>query len=134
MGKMGPEGASSKAVVEHPDLLSPNGSHGPLTYEVELYQVASVSREDVNSVSSLRRDFLFGGKKTMLSGKLMQAVESGAVNIRIGGATDIYTYRAEGVEDMEYPIPDPEPISRYCKEQEAMKICKFCMLIMPILR
>ncbi len=34
-------------------------------------RAASVSREDVNSVSSLRRDFLFGGKKTMLSGKLM---------------------------------------------------------------
>ena len=43
----------------------------------------------------------------MLSGKLMPTVESGAVNIRIGGATDIYTYRAEGVEEMEMPNPRP---------------------------
>ena len=39
------------------------------------------------------------------------AADSGVRNVRIGGATDVYTYKAEGVVDLEYPIPDPQPIA-----------------------
>jgi radical SAM superfamily enzyme with C-terminal helix-hairpin-helix motif len=46
-------------------------------------------------------------------------------NVRIGGATDIYTYRAEGVENLEYPVPDPEPIAKVlhgAREDERLTI------------
>ena len=105
------KGASSKAVVEHPDLLSPNGAHGHSLTKLSCIGVASVSREDVNSASNLEGTSSLEEEDDVIR-EINLAVESEAVNIRIGGATDIYTYRAEGVEDIEYPIPDPEPISK----------------------
>ena len=39
------------------------------------------------------------------------AADSGVRNVRIGGATDVYTYKAEGVVELEYPVPNPRPIS-----------------------
>jgi radical SAM superfamily enzyme with C-terminal helix-hairpin-helix motif len=36
----------------------------------------------------------------------------GVEHVRLGGMTDTYTYMAEGVVDMEYPRPDPEPIAK----------------------
>ena len=106
------KGASSKAVVEHPDLLSPNGSHGPLTYEVELYQGCVRFKRGCKFCIEPKKGLPLWREEDDVIREINAAVESGAVNIRIGGATDIYTYRAEGVEEMEYPIPDPEPISK----------------------
>ena len=33
-------------------------------------------------------------------------------HVRLGGMTDTYTYLADGVGEMEYPRPNPEPIAR----------------------
>ena len=33
-------------------------------------------------------------------------------HVRLGGMTDTYTYMAEGVVEMEYPRPNPEPIAK----------------------
>jgi len=57
--------------------------------------------------------------------EITAALDSGVRNVRVGGATDIYTYRAHGVEDLEYPIPDPEPIARVlhgAREDERLEI------------
>ena len=106
------KGASSKAVMEHPDLLSPNGSRGPLTYEVELYQGCVRFKRGCKFCIEPKKGLPLWREEDDVIREINTAVESGAVNIRIGGATDIYTYRAEGVEEMEYPIPNPEPISK----------------------
>ena len=44
--------------------------------------------------------------------EITTALDNGVRHVRIGGATDIYTYKAEGVVELEYPIPDPEPIAK----------------------
>ena len=105
-------GASSKAVVDHPDLLSPNGSNGPLTYEVELYQGCVRFKRGCKFCIEPKKGLPLWREEDDVIKEINAAVESGIVNVRIGGATDIYTYRAEGVEELEYPIPDPEPISK----------------------
>ena len=44
--------------------------------------------------------------------EITTALDNGVRHVRIGGATDIYTYKAEGVVELEYPIPNPEPIAK----------------------
>ena len=44
-------------------------------------------------------------------GEVRIALDAGVRHVRLGGMTDVYTYRAEGVVEMEYPRPDPEPIA-----------------------
>ena len=38
--------------------------------------------------------------------EVRSAADSGIRNVGIGGATDVYTYKAEGVVELEYPIPN----------------------------
>ena len=106
------KGASSKAVVDHPDLISHNGVPGPLTYEVELYQGCVRFKRGCKFCIEPKKGLPLWRREEDVIKEIDTAIDSGVVNVRIGGATDIYTYRAEGVEDMEYPIPDPEPISK----------------------
>ena len=49
----------------------------------------------------------------------------GVRHVRLGGMTDTYTYKAEGVVEMEYPRPDPEPIAKLLyglREDERLEI------------
>ena len=118
-------GASSKAVTEHPDLASPEGSPGPLTYEIELYQGCVRFKRGCKFCIEPKKGLpLWRDEKDVLT-EISTALDSGVRNVRIGGATDIYTYRAEGVEDLEYPVPDPEPIAKVlhgAREDERLTI------------
>ena len=40
------------------------------------------------------------------------AHDAGVHHVRLGGMTDTYTYMADGVRELEYPVPNPEPIAR----------------------
>ncbi|MBT5255411.1 MAG: radical SAM protein, partial [Euryarchaeota archaeon] len=40
------------------------------------------------------------------------AHDAGVEHVRLGGMTDTYTYMAEGVKELEYPIPNPQPIAK----------------------
>ena len=33
-------------------------------------------------------------------------------HVRLGGMTDVYTYMADGVVELEYPVPNPEPLAQ----------------------
>ena len=57
--------------------------------------------------------------------EITTALDNGVRHVRIGGATDIYTYKAEGVVELEYPVPDPEPIAKVLhglREDERLEI------------
>ena len=105
-------GAASKAVSEHPDLVSPDGSPGPLTYEVELYQGCVRFKRGCKFCIEPKKGVPIWRSEGDVIREVRAALDSGVRNVRIGGATDIFTYFAEGVEDLEYPIPQPEPIAR----------------------
>ena len=118
-------GASSKAVTEHPDLITQDGRAGPLTYEIELYQgCVRFKRGCRFCIEPMKGLPLWRTENDVLS-EITAALDSGVVNVRVGGATDIYTYKAEGVEDLEYPIPNPEPIAKVlhrAREDERLQI------------
>ncbi|MEE2624989.1 MAG: radical SAM protein [Candidatus Thermoplasmatota archaeon] len=105
-------GAHSKAVTEHPDLMAPDNSPGPLTYEVELYQGCVRFKRGCKFCIEPKKGLPLWRKEGDVIDEVTSALDSGVRNVRIGGATDIYTYRADGVEDLEYPIPQPDPIAR----------------------
>ncbi|GIT41515.1 MAG: hypothetical protein Ct9H300mP10_05250 [Methanobacteriota archaeon] len=118
-------GASSKAVTNHPDLESPKGSPGPLTYEIELYQGCVRFKRAASSASSQRRDCHFGGTRTTCGPEIATALTPESGTSGWAGPRKIYTYHAQGVEDLEYPIPDPEPIARVlhgAREDERLEI------------
>ena len=105
-------GASSRAVTDHPDLIAEDGRLGPLTYEIELYQGCVRFKRGCRFCIEPKKGLpLWRSEEDVLT-EITAALDSGVVNIRIGGATDIYTYKAEGVEELEYPIPNPEPIAK----------------------
>ncbi len=109
-------GASSKAVSDHPDLVSSDGSPGPLTYEIELYQGCVRFKRGCKFCIEPKKGLpLWRGEDEVIK-EVTYALDQGVRNFRIGGATDIYTYRAEGIEELEYPIPQPEPISKVLHE------------------
>ena len=118
-------GASSKAVTDHPDLTTQDGRVGPLTYEIELYQGCVRFKRGCRFCIEPKKGLpLWRTEKDVLS-EITAALDSRVVNVRIGGATDIYTYKAEGVEDLEYPIPNPEPIAKVlhgAREDERLEI------------
>ena len=118
-------GASSKAVSDHPDLRGDDGEQGPLTYEIELYQGCVRFKRGCRFCIEPKKGLpLWRSEEDVLS-EIASALDSGVANIRIGGATDIYTYKAEGVEDLEYPIPNPDPIAKVlhgAREDERLKI------------
>mgnify|MGYP000016412219 CR=1 FL=1 len=105
-------GASSKAVTFHPDLRSPDGSHGPLTFEVEIYQGCVRFKRGCRFCIEPKKGLPIWRNEDDVISEVKIALDAGVKNVRIGGATDIFTYKAEGVADLEYPIPRPEPISR----------------------
>jgi len=105
-------GASSKAVTNHPDLITEDGRVGPLTYEIELYQGCVRFKRGCRFCIEPKKGLPLWRSEDDVYREITAALDSGVVNIRIGGATDIYTYKAEGVEDLEYPIPNPEPIAK----------------------
>jgi radical SAM superfamily enzyme with C-terminal helix-hairpin-helix motif len=118
-------GASSKAVTEHPDLISPEGSPGPLTYEIELYQGCVRFKRGCKFCIEPKKGLPLWRDEDDVLTEIATALDSGVRNVRIGGATDIYTYRAEGVEDLEYPVPAPEPIAKVlhgAREDERLAI------------
>ena len=105
-------GSISKAVTDHPDLLTEDGRSGPLTYEIELYQGCVRFKRGCKFCIEPKKGVPLWRSEEDILREISGAIDSGVRNIRIGGATDIYTYRAEGVRELEYPVPNPEPISK----------------------
>ena len=93
-------------------MVSPDGSPGPLTYEVELYQGCVRFKRGCKFCIEPKKGVPIWRSEGDVIREVRAALDSGVRNVRIGGATDIFTYFAEGVEDLEYPIPQPEPIAR----------------------
>ena len=104
-------GAASKAVTEHPDLIDAEGNAGPLVYEVELYQGCVRYKRGCKFCIEPKKGVPIWREERDVIEEVRIAADSGVRNVRIGGATDVYTYKAEGVVDLEYPIPDPQPIA-----------------------
>ena len=118
-------GASSKAVTEHPDLITQDGRAGPLTYEIELYQGCVRFKRGCRFCIEPKKGLPLWRTENDVLSEIAAALDSGVVNVRVGGATDIYTYKAEGVEGLEYPIPNPEPIAKVlhrAREDERLQI------------
>ena len=111
MEEVGFEGAASKAVTEHPDLIDAEGNAGPLVYEVELYQGCVRYKRGCKFCIEPKKGVPIWREERDVIEEVRIAADSGVRNVRIGGATDVYTYKAEGVVDLEYPIPDPQPIA-----------------------
>ena len=109
-------GSSSKSVIHHPDLFTEDGRNGPLTYEVELYQGCVRFKRGCKFCIEPKKGMPIWREEKDILNEINSAIESGVRNVRLGGATDIYTYRAEGVKDMEYPIPNPGPILNILSE------------------
>ena len=105
-------GSISKAVKNHPDLFTVDGRPGPLTYEIELYQGCVRFKRGCKFCIEPKKGVPLWRSEEDILKEISGALDSGVKNIRIGGATDIYTYRAEGVRELEYPIPNPEPINK----------------------
>jgi radical SAM superfamily enzyme with C-terminal helix-hairpin-helix motif len=98
-------GATSKAVIKHPDI------DGPLTYEVELYQGCVRYKNGCKFCIEPKKGVPIDRPVRDVLSEVSAALDSGVRHVRLGGMTDVYTYMAEGVTELEYPIPNPEPIS-----------------------
>ncbi len=109
-------GSKSKAVTNHPDLISPHGLPGPLVYEVELYQGCVRFKRGCKFCIEPKKGIPIWRSTDQVISEISSALDNGVRNVRIGGATDIYSYQAEGVEELEYPIPNPEPIAKILHE------------------
>lgn len=99
-------GARSKAVSMNPDL------HGPLTYEVEVYQGCVRFKRGCKFCIEPKKGVPIWRTPEDIIEEVKIAHDMGVEHIRLGGMTDTYTYMAEGVVDMEYPRPNPEPIAK----------------------
>ena len=105
------EGAKSRAVTDHPDIG--NEEHpGPLTYEVEVYQGCVRYKRGCKFCIEPKKGVPIWRTPEDIIEEVSIAIDQGVRHVRLGGMTDVYTYMAEGVVDLEYPIPDPEPIAR----------------------
>ena len=98
-------GAISKAVTEHPDL------DGPLTFEVEVYQGCVRYKRGCKFCIEPKKGVPIWRSPHDIITEVTQAIDKGVKHVRLGGMTDVYTYMAEGVVDLEYPIPNPEPLA-----------------------
>lgn len=108
-------GAGSKAVRDHPDLVSTTCGEeveGPLTYEVEVYQGCVRYRRGCKFCIEPKKGVPIFRTPDEVVSEVEAALDNGVRNIRLGGMTDVYTYMADGVTELEYPIPDPEPIAK----------------------
>ncbi len=105
-------GAGGLCVTQHPDLFTSDGRSGPLTYEVELYQGCVRYKRGCKFCIEPKKGVpIWRDEKEVIS-EVSTALQNGVRHVRIGGATDIYTYKADGVVELEYPVPDPEPIAK----------------------
>ena len=99
-------GAVSKAVTEHPDL------DGPLTYEVEVYQGCVRYKRGCKFCIEPKKGVPIWRTPHDVITEVTRALDQGVKHVRLGGMTDVYTYMAEGVVELEYPIPNPEPLAQ----------------------
>jgi radical SAM superfamily enzyme with C-terminal helix-hairpin-helix motif len=99
-------GASSKAVTDHPDLS------GPLTYEVEVYQGCVRYKNGCKFCIEPKKGVPIWRTPEDVITEVGLALDSGVRHVRLGGMTDVYTYMADQVVELDYPIPNPEPIAK----------------------
>ena len=104
-------GAASKAVSDHPDLGS-DTQPGPLTYEVEVYQGCVRYKRGCKFCIEPKKGVPIWRTPEDIIEEVRLAHDAGVHHVRLGGMTDTYTYMAEGVRELEYPVPNPEPIAR----------------------
>ena len=104
-------GAKSKAVEFHPDLGSQENP-GPLTYEVEVYQGCVRYKRGCKFCIEPKKGIPIWRTPEDIITEIQIAHDLGVKHVRLGGMTDTYTYMAEGVKELEYPIPNPEPIAK----------------------
>ena len=104
-------GAKSKAVKFHPDLGSAE-KPGPLTYEVEVYQGCVRYKRGCKFCIEPKKGIPIWRSPEDIIEEVRIAHEIGVKHVRLGGMTDTYTYMADGVKELEYPIPNPEPIAK----------------------
>ena len=99
-------GAKSKAVTKNPDL------NGPLTYEVEVYQGCVRYKRGCKFCIEPKKGVPIWRSPEDIIREVSIAHDMGVKHVRLGGMTDTYTYMAEGVVELEYPKPNPEPIAK----------------------
>lgn len=104
-------GAQSKAVKFHPDLGSETNP-GPLTYEVEVYQGCVRYKRGCKFCIEPKKGVPIWRSPEDIIQEVKLAHDLGVKHVRLGGMTDTYTYMAEGVKELEYPVPNPEPIAK----------------------
>ena len=104
-------GAKSKAVLQHPDLGTEE-KKGPLTYEVEVYQGCVRYKRGCKFCIEPKKGVPIWRTPEDIIQEVKLAHDAGVQHVRLGGMTDTYTYMAEGVKELEYPIPNPEPIAK----------------------
>ena len=104
-------GAQSKAVKFHPDLGNETNP-GPLTYEVEVYQGCVRYKRGCKFCIEPKKGVPVWRSPEDIIQEVKLAHDLGVKHVRLGGMTDTYTYMAEGVKELEYPIPNPEPIAK----------------------
>ena len=117
-------GAQSKAVLQHPDL-GIEEKRGPLTYEVEVYQGCVRFKRGCKFCIEPKKGVPIWRTPEDIIQEVKLAHDAGVQHVRLGGMTDTYTYMAEGVKELEYPIPNPEPISQLLhglREDERLQI------------
>ena len=117
-------GAQSKAVVNHPDLGTEE-KRGPLTYEVEVYQGCVRFKRGCKFCIEPKKGVPIWRTPEDIIQEVKFAHDAGVQHVRLGGMTDTYTYMAEGVKELEYPIPNPEPIAKLLhglREDERLEI------------
>lgn len=104
-------GASSKAVTQHPDLGTQEHP-GPLTYEVEVYQGCVRYKRGCKFCIEPKKGIPIWRTPEDIIEEVRKAHDVGVEHVRLGGMTDTYTYMADGVKELEYPRPNPEPIAQ----------------------
>ena len=117
-------GAQSRAVVNHPDLGTEE-KRGPLTYEVEVYQGCVRFKRGCKFCIEPKKGAPIWRTPEDIIQEVKFAHDAGVQHVRLGGMTDTYTYMAESVKELEYPIPNPEPIAKLLhglREDERLQI------------
>ena len=112
-------GAKSKAVSSNPDL------GGPLTYEVEVYQGCVRYKRGCKFCIEPKKGVPIWRSPEDIIEEVKIAHDMGVEHVRLGGMTDTYTYMADGVLELEYPVPNPEPIASLLhglRDDERLKI------------
>ena len=104
-------GATSNAVTDNPDLGTEDNP-GPLTFEVEVYQGCVRYKRGCKFCIEPKKGVPIWRTPEDIVEEVRLAHENGVHHVRLGGMTDTYTYMADGVKELEYPVPNPEPIAR----------------------